>query len=297
MPSLDSDKCIGCGLCVTVCPDQAIELVGKVAQLSGRECMGCCHCQAVCPAEAISVLNVSLNFVTFSENEHWLPFGGGDISSLVRLMRSRRSCRNFTDEPVARPCLEDLVKIGTTAPSGTNSQAWTFTILDCRKEVIAFGDLVAAFFRKLNKMAQNPVIRFASKLFYRDKLGDYYRKYYPTVSGGLREWEEQGRDRLFHGASAVILVGAKENASCPAEDALLATQNILLAAHTMGLGTCLIGFAVEAIKHDPSIKLSLGASSEESIFSVIALGYPDEAYRYVCGRKVVSPRYPSLLQA
>jgi len=296
MPSLNSEKCIGCGLCVTVCPDHAIELDGK-AQLSGSECMECCHCQAVCPAGAISVLNVLMNFVTFSENEHWLPFGGGDTSSLVRLMRSRRSCRNFTEEPVERPYLEDLVKIGTTAPSGTNSQAWTFTILDSRKEVIAFGNLVAAFFRKLNKMARNPVIRFASRLFYRDRLGDYYRRYYPTISAGLREWEEQGRDRLFHGASAVILVGAKESASCPAEDALLATQNILLAAHTMGIGTCLIGFAVEAIRHDPAMKVQLGASVEESIFSVIALGYPDESYQYVCGRKAVLPRYPSLFPA
>lgn len=80
-------------------------------------------------------------------------------------------------------------------------------------------------------------------------------------------------------------------ASCPAEDALFATQNILLAAHSMGLGSCLIGFAVEAMKRDPSIKRAVGVPDEEVVYAVIALGYPDEIYQRVTGRKKVTPRY------
>ena len=49
------------------------------------------------------------------------------------------------------------------------------------------------------------------------------------------EWEQNGRDLLFHGATAVIVVASKPGGSNPKEDALLATQNILLAAHSMGL--------------------------------------------------------------
>ena len=72
---------------------------------------------------------------------------------------------------------------------------------------------------------------------------------------------------------------------------MLATQNILLAAHTMGLGSCLIGYAVAAMKKDPSIQQSIGIPLEEEIHAVIALGYPDEAYQRVAGRKKVLPRY------
>jgi nitroreductase len=74
---------------------------------------------------------------------------------------------------------------------------------------------------------------------------------------------------------------------------LLATQNILLAAHSMGLGTCLIGYAVAAMKKDPSIQQSIGIPSEEDIHAVIALGfgYPDEVYQKAAGRKKVTPRY------
>jgi nitroreductase len=244
---------------------------------------------------AITVIAAAMDFATFREELHWLPFGDYDLASLVRLMRSRRSCRNFTDQLVNRAMLEDLVRIGTTAPSGTNSQGWTFTILDQREAVISFGSHVAAFFRKLNNLAANPLLRLASRLFARDRLGSYYRKYYQTIAQGLHEWQEEGRDRLFHGATAVMLIGGRDDAGCPAEDALLATQNILLAAHAMGLGTCLIGFAVEAIRHDPALKGRLAIPAGESIFSVIALGHPAEKYQQVCGRKPVAPRYPRLV--
>ncbi|MCX5854903.1 MAG: nitroreductase family protein, partial [Deltaproteobacteria bacterium] len=107
----------------------------------------------------------------------------------------------------------------------------------------------------------------------------------------LSEWDKGGTDMLFHGATAAIVIGSKRGASCPREDALLATQNILLAAHSMGLGSCLIGFAVEAMKEDPDIKKTLGIPDNEQVYAVIALGYPDETYRRIPGRKTYTRRY------
>jgi nitroreductase len=75
---------------------------------------------------------------------------------------------------------------------------------------------------------------------------------------------------------------------------MLATQNMLLAAHAMGLGSCLIGFAVAAIRHDPAIKTHLAIPARETVYAVIALGYPAEKYQQVCGRREVVPRYPRL---
>jgi nitroreductase len=89
-------------------------------------------------------------------------------------------------------------------------------------------------------------------------------------------------------------VGSEPGASCPAEDALLATQNILLAAHAMGLGTCLIGFAVEAIRRDAGLKALLQIPPGERVFSAIALGWPDEAYVRPAGRRRVQPRHLNL---
>jgi len=198
-------------------------------------------------------------------------------------MLSRRSCRSYKNRSVDPQLLEDLVRIGTTAPSGTNSQAWTFTILPQRPAVETFGNLVGAYFAKLNRQAANPLLRNLLSMLGKPALANYYRRYHKTIAQGL--------DRLFHGAPAAIIVGSRPGASCGKEDALLATQNILLAAHTMGLGSCLIGFAVAAMSKAPKIQRALGIPDEEAIHAVIALGYPAEVYQRLTGRKVITPRY------
>jgi nitroreductase len=266
------------------------------AVVSGSYSMICGHCQAVCPTGAVRVTGLQSPFelATVEVDERWLPFGENNTGQLVRLMRSRRSCRNYSSKEISRDLLEDLVKIGTTAPSGTNCQLWTFTILARRTEVEALGNQVAFFFKKLNRLASKPLARLFSRLFGNDELGKYFRKHYKTVQEGVELWEEKGKDTLFHGATAVILVGSAPGASCPAEDALLASQNILLAAHSMGLGSCMIGFAVEALNREKSIKELLAIPAVEKIYSVIALGYPAEKYQRPILRKKVMPRYPEL---
>lgn len=209
-------------------------------------------------------------------------------------MASRRSCRNYSPKPVRREILTDLVKIGTTAPSGTNSQRWTFTILAERDEVIALGNRIALYFEKLNRWAANPLLRFVTRLLGKPALADYYRRHFQSVRKSLRQWREKGRDRLFHGATAVILVGSRPGASCPAEDALLASENILLGAHAMGLGSCLVGFAVEAIARDPDCRKLLQLPDDEAVYAAIALGYQREPYLRIAGRKPSLVRFPSL---
>jgi nitroreductase/NAD-dependent dihydropyrimidine dehydrogenase PreA subunit len=291
---IDGDKCIGCGLCITVCPSKTLSLRDGKVMVTGDESIQCGHCEAICPENAIKVgaIDPSLICSTFEEQSDWLPFGDFDTRELVRLMRSRRSCRNYSDQVISRDILDDLIKIGISAPSGSNSQAWTFTVLPDYNALMSLGKHVMAYFKSLNRMAENLPLRLLSYIFAHDELGLYYRNYYKKVKEGIEEFEEKGTDRLFHGAQAAILVGGNKKMSfSPQDDALLATQNILLAAHSMGLGTCLIGFAVEAMKRDPSIKKKLSIPENECIYSVIAFGYPKEKYQRVTGRKPVEIRY------
>lgn len=291
---IDGDLCSGCGLCETVCPTGTISLTEGQATASGEQCISCGHCAAVCPQEAICVAATDeemSRYMTFTAEKQWLPPGNYNTPLLVQLMASRRSCRHFTDRPVERAVLEDLVKIGITAPSGTNCQLWTFTVLPDRKAVMALAGHVSSFFERLNTTAEKTWLRSFLKLIGKGELDAYYRGYYRMVKEALEEWHESGKDRLFHGSTAVIVVGSEPGASCPAEDALLATQNILLAAHSMGLGSCLIGFAVVAMKRDPSIQRAVGITAEEAVHAVIALGYSDEVYERVAGRKKVTQRY------
>lgn len=289
----NSEVCTGCGLCVPVCPNDIFLLVGKKAELQVGACMACGHCQAACPVDAIRVAGVdnSLGLATIEEKVGTNRSDIVEVADLVHLMRLRRSYRNYTEEPVHRDVLEDLIRIGTTAPSGTNSQGWTFTIVPTREDMLELGAVTSKFYQKLNKQAENGFLRFLAKIFLQDSLGKYYRNYYEMIAEGLRRWEDEGRDLLFHGAPAAILVSGKNSASCSAEDAMLASQNVLLAAHSMGLGTCLIGFVVEAAKRDSSLRRAIKLPKDENLYSVIAIGHPKEKYCRPAGRKKVIPRY------
>jgi nitroreductase/NAD-dependent dihydropyrimidine dehydrogenase PreA subunit len=285
---IDRERCIGCGECVRVCPSQTLALRDGKAAVTGARSLGCGHCAAVCPVEAVRVGALdphSFRFHSFDCSSDWLPYGAFNTGELVRLMASRRSCRCFDSRAVDRTLLEDLVRIGTTAPSGTNSQGWAFTILPTRAAVLALGNAVGAFFKRLNRMAENPLLRCGLRLLGRPELADYYRDYHQSVAEGLADWEERGRDRLFHGATAAILVGSAPGGSCPAEDALLAAQNILLGAHALGLGSCLIGFAASAMQKDGRIKDVLKIPREENVHVVIAVGHPAVTFQRLTGRR------------
>ncbi|MGW8193385.1 MAG: nitroreductase family protein [Desulforhopalus sp.] len=290
--AIDKNRCTGCVVCASICPYNAIILKDGKAEYCLETCFFCGQCRAVCPVDAIALRNISdkLGLSSIRERQGVVQPGDADPADLVALMRSRRSCRKFLDKPVDLDLLTDLVKIGTTAPSGTNSQSWNFLILPSRPDLEAFGELVGAYYRKLNRLAANPLLRVMMKVAGNSSLQDYYRNYYDSVKKALSEWDNDRIDRLFHGAVAGIVVTGKNGASCPAEDAMLATQNILLSAHTLGLGSCLIGFAVEAMRRMPAIRKKIKLAADEQAYAVIVLGYPAVVYQRPAHRRAVQPR-------
>jgi len=47
------DLCLGCGLCVESCPQQAIQLLMGQAGIDQGRCNQCCLCLEVCPQGAV----------------------------------------------------------------------------------------------------------------------------------------------------------------------------------------------------------------------------------------------------
>lgn len=53
---LDAEKCVGCGMCVNVCPHQVFELHDEKAKIMDLDgCMECGACMKNCAFSAISV--------------------------------------------------------------------------------------------------------------------------------------------------------------------------------------------------------------------------------------------------
>ncbi len=53
---LDQDKCVGCGVCLAVCPHQVFDMNNGCASIEKRDlCMECGACAKNCPAGAVYV--------------------------------------------------------------------------------------------------------------------------------------------------------------------------------------------------------------------------------------------------
>lgn len=274
-PEIDSSKCTLCGRCVNVCPKDVLLLKDKKVVIDNDDCMLCSHCYAVCPAGAVSFpwFLKQVRFSTFKYREKVLSSRDHSPAEIVNIFRSRRSVRKFSDEALDDESIRDLVEFAVTAPSGSNCQEWEFTVLNGREKVWDFAIQVKSFFTRINRLAGNPLVRLVSIPFMGRKLTDYYRDHYETVRKAIRE-SSLGIDRLFHGAPCVIVIHSAMDSSTPVEDGTYAAYNICMLAHYMGLGTCLIGFAVEALNRGPELKDYLDIYEKNRVHAVIAVGRP-----------------------
>ena len=59
--TVDSEKCVGCGICEALCPVRAIA-VGDVVRVDEGRCMGCGYCIQGCPKGALSLQLVSFAY-------------------------------------------------------------------------------------------------------------------------------------------------------------------------------------------------------------------------------------------
>ncbi len=74
MPWVDQDKCVGCGVCISSCPEDAISMGNDKATISQDKCTFCAKCFSACPQEAIRPN--SENSLLRGENPHRLASRG-----------------------------------------------------------------------------------------------------------------------------------------------------------------------------------------------------------------------------
>lgn len=135
---------------------------------------------------------------------------------LREVIYGRRATRAFTREPVAKPVLERLVDAAIQAPSAVNERPWDFVVI--QNALLLDRISVAAKAHMLETMDSS------------------------TYPRRLHESMGNPDFHIFYHAPALIVISVSAG-GWAAEHAALATENLMLAAHAEGLGTCWIGFA------------------------------------------------------
>ena len=97
---------------------------------------------------------------------------------------------------------------------------------------------------------------------------------------------------LAEAPAGIAVVIDPHGSTHPVEDGAAATQNMILAAHALGLGTCWIGSY--GAGYEERAKEVLGVPRDRRLLSLISVGYPDEspsASRLELSRVVCYDRY------
>jgi nitroreductase len=187
----------------------------------------------------------------------------------------RRSVRNYKKEQVPEFMIKRILEAGRFAPSAGNSQPWKFIVVREPEIIKGLTDTtvkICKLFKALidyripGKRWLLPIAKFNIKVKPRDLA---------PVPFGAVSFIADGKLGLFHGAPTVILIFKDvRGVSNPDLDCGIAGQNMVLAAHSMGLGTCWVGFVKLAFQYVLKWKKFFGISYPYKFATSIAVGWP-----------------------
>jgi nitroreductase/NAD-dependent dihydropyrimidine dehydrogenase PreA subunit len=278
-PEVIREKCTGCGLCLEVCPSFVFELMDKKSRVvRGDWCIGCGQCGAVCPVEAIlheaSVLGKGVRLG---------PRSAVAAEKLMLLLRERRSVRSYRHKPVPKKVLERIIEAGRYAPTGSNSQNVRYLVLSAPARINQLRALTISFYERIFNLVRSRFGAVLLKVFAGSRIVEQLKESIPKLEHA-KELMDQGKDCLFYGAPAVIVVHAESWDTSSAFNAALALYNCSLMAHTLGVGCCFNGYLQGAVNSSSRIKKWLGIPRDHRCFGAMTLGYQRVRYQRLVKR-------------
>ncbi len=162
-------------------------------------------------------------------------------NEVMQTIMARRSVRKYLDKPVEHSKLEAIAKAGINAPSARNWQYWAVRIIEDQKLI--------------------------------NDVSEVYKQANPEAVS-----REPGFKNMFRGAPNLICVCAPKDGDFDL-DAGLMGENMMLAAQSLGLGTCIQTGPVRWLLTNEKAKFfleRLDIPEGYKLLYVIAVGYPDE---------------------
>ncbi len=306
---IDADKCNGCGRCVKTCPIQLLMVENNKACSNERydhfRCIACQNCAAVCPQDAVSIegeYRVTKGY--WKNNDLFigektfpapLPHCQGktfeeyesELTETERVIYKRRSIRLYKKKPVPRDLITRVIEAGRFAPSAGNNQPWKFIVIEnrgiigeinqkCKKfiKLVMRGTMPAAWHQKKTPGDKNATLArwqtVATNILVRWRAGDLD----PRARGGMNTVTSDPDYDIFLGAPALIIILADKRGIGSIDlDTGICAQNMVLAAHSLGLGTCYIGL-IDGLMMFPRFQKKLGIGPPFEIITSLTLGFP-----------------------
>ena len=170
----------------------------------------------------------------------------------IECIKTRRSVRSYTEQPIEREVIEKIAEAASYAPSWKNSQTIRYWIVSDHE--------------KIKKIADEGVCGFE---FNANTLKRCTMLAVQTVVTGTCGYEPDGS------------FSTNKEDGWEMYDAGVSAQTFCLAAHEYGVGTVIMGLI-----DDEKISQILGIPETETVSSLIAMEYPSEE-RPAPGRKTV----------
>ena len=268
--NIDTQRCAQCGRCVQVCPSSVFSGTkdSAIQVLRPEYCIQCGHCVDVCstnalihgsfPAEKVHYINYSL-----------LP----TPSSLMELIRSRRSNRTFTDTSIPKEIIQDILEAARYAPTAENSRKVKISVLHA-EQIQLVEDATMNFFLRLSRILMNPIIRPITRLC----LPNLYHEA-PELSRFETRWKAGERPCTCN-AVTLLVFSAPKGYDFGWQDCNLAYQNASLMAQAHGVSQVYMGLVQSAFKYMSSSRVSclLHLPKKHQQYAIMALGFPALKY-------------------
>jgi len=175
---------------------------------------------------------------------------------VIESIYNRRSCRDFKAEPISKEIINTIIDAGNQAPftSMNRSQPWRFIVVED-----------AEFKQKLIQTT-TPIWKQSI-----DQMKEMAPEIYETAMN-LYETMDEPKDMVYYSAPTIIFViGPKRNAICCS----MACENMMIAATSLGLGSCYVGFG-GMVTGNQEILSTFNITDDETIYGPILIGYPKE---------------------
>ncbi len=240
---INKDRCNRDHICVNECPAAVFSVGEDGFPVSDPEsesrCISCGHCAAICPKAVLEWSGYDPHRLVPVESF------GSEPDRVLAALKSRRTVRKFSPEPVSPETVNQILDTSRYAPSASNIRPVKWLHLHGRRTLETVAGMTA------------------------DALSDL-----PRYGNFSKMWH-QGVDLITRGASSCVITYAEKSAGWNREDSTIAITYAEISAHALGLGTCWGGVIMRAAQMNPEIPKFLGLQEDEAVTGTLFLGFPE----------------------